>query len=200
MTRRVSIRLAFGGGLVWLASALAAVAHPDIAVTARLLFDFRQERLVSFAERFAFDAAYSARLTARFDTDADGSFDAGETEALRQRLIADLKSVGFFTELSQGGRSVSLPAPTAFHAVISAGIVIVTFGFPVEQGLDLQPGRDLSVMLRDRDYTAAFKLASERPVVIRGADGRCVARIEDRPDEAYFGRLVVPQAVVLSCR
>ncbi len=60
-------------------------------------------------------------------------------------------------------------------------------------------GRSIAIVLRDRDYTAAFRLADAAPVILRGGEGACGYRLQDRPDVAYFGGLVVPQAIVLSC-
>lgn len=186
--------------LLGLAAAGDARAHPDIAITARLLFEVRGGRLAMVAERFAFDAGHSRRLLDRFDADADGRFDEDEAADLRRSLAADLKPLGYFTELRHDGRPIALPAPAGFHATSEAGIVTVTLAFGLDPPLELGEGRTLELLLRDRDYTAAFRLADETPVVIRGDDGSCSHIIEARPDLAYFGGLVVPQVVVLSCR
>jgi len=193
--RVLSLGLVFG-----LAAAVEAEAHPDIAVTARLLFDVRAGRLAMVAESLAFDAGHSRRLLDRFDRDGDGRFDKDEADSLRRSLAADLKPLGYFTELRHNGRPVALPAPTGFQAASEAGIVTVTLGFTLGDAPKLSEGRTLELLLRDRDYTAAFRLADETPVVIRGDDGRCGFRLQDRPDLAYFGGLVVPQGVVLACR
>lgn len=87
----------------------------------------------------------------------------------------------------------------AFHATSKGGIVTVTLGFRLDAPLDVTEGRTVEIVLRDRDYTAAFRLADAAPVILRGGEGACGYRLEDRPDMAYFGGLVVPQAIVLSC-
>lgn len=178
----------------------AAWAHPDIAITARLLVDVQAGRLTMIAESFAFDAAHSRRLLDLYDADADGRFDATEMAALHQSLAEDLEPLGYFTEVTQAGRALSLPAPAAFHATSEAGIVTVTLGFRLDVPLDVSEGRSVEIVLRDRDYTAAFRLADATPVILRGGEGACGYRLQDRRDLAYFGGLVVPQAIVLSCR
>lgn len=178
----------------------AAWAHPDIAITARLLFDVKAGRLTMIAESFAFDAAHSRRLLDLFDANTDGLFDAAEMAALGRSLTEDLEPLGYFTEVTQAGRALPLPAPAAFHATSEAGIVTVTLGFRLDAPLDVTEGRTVELVLRDRDYPAAFRLAETMPVIMRGDEGRCGYRLEDRPDLAYFGGLVVPQAIVLSCR
>lgn len=181
-------------------TAAGAVAHPDIAVTARLLFEVKGGRLTAIAERFAFDAGHSRRLLFGFDVDADGHFDEGEMAALGKSLAADLQPLGYFTEVLDGGRPLALPAPSAFHATSEGGIVTVTLGFVLDQAPELGAGRTIELVLRDRDYTAAFRLADQAPVVIRGDVEACGYRLQHRSDLAYFGGLVVPQAVVISCR
>ncbi len=178
----------------------AAWAHPDIAITARLLFDVKAGRLTAIAEIFAFDAAHSRRLLDLYDGNADGVFDETEMAALHQSLTDDLQPLGYFTEVTQAGRALPLPAPAAFHAASEAGIVTITLGFRLDAPLDVTEGRTVELVLRDRDYTAAFRLADATPVILRGGEGACGYRLQDRPDLAYFGGLVVPQAIVLSCR
>jgi ABC-type uncharacterized transport system substrate-binding protein len=182
------------------AAPVAAWAHPDIAITARLLVDVQAGRLTAIAESFAFDAAHSRRLLDLYDGNADGAFDAGEMAALGRSLAEDLEPLGYFTEMSQAGGALPLPAPAAFHATSEAGIVMVTLGFRLDPPVDLAEGRTVEIVLRDRDYTAAFRLADTTPVILRGGEGACGYRLQDRPDLAYFGGLVVPQAITLSCR
>lgn len=186
--------------LIVLASASSAIAHPDIAVTARVLFDIRDGRLVSVAESFGFDEKYSSRLLARFDRDGNGMFDDGETDEMRKALTADLSDRDFLTELALGERPLEMGEPDAFHATAQAGSVSATFGFRLDVPVAMGEGQSLTLMQRDRDYTVAFRLAEDRPVLIRGGEGRCAYTVTDRPDQAYFGRLVVPQAVTLTCR
>lgn len=178
----------------------AAWAHPDIAVTARLLFDVQAGRLTAIAESLAFDAAHSRRLLDLYDANTDGVFDMTEMAELGRSLAEDLEPLGYFTEMRQDGRALLLPVPAAFHATSEAGIVTATLGFRLDAPLDVSEGRSVEIVLRDRDYTAAFRLTEATPVILRGDEGACGYRLQDRPDLAYFGGLVVPQAITLSCR
>lgn len=198
MIHNAVVRRWLSAGLLWLASAGLAESHPDIAVTARVLFDVEAGRLVSVAESLAIDEVSSRRLIARFDANGDGAFDAAESEAMRQSLVDDLGGVGFFAELSVDGRPVALGALDAFDAMVSDGVVTVVFGFRLEEPVALV-GRKVELVLRDRDYTAAVAFAGDRPALVRGSEGCTVSR-EMRPADAYFGGLVVPEAVVLACR
>lgn len=186
--------------LIVLASAFSAFAHPDIAVTARVFFDVREGRLVSVAESFAFDEKYSARLLSRFDHDGNGMFDDGEADEMRQALTEDIGDKDFLTEFALGQEPLEMGEPDAFHAAVRAGSVSVTFGFRLEAPVAIGAGQNLTLVQRDRDYTVAFRLAKNRPVLIRGDEGRCAYTVADRPDQAYFGGLVVPQAITLTCR
>lgn len=191
---------AFAAALLFGAAGVST-AHPDIAVTARVLFDLDGGRLTGVAVRWAFDAGYSARLAARYDVDGDGAFDGGEVDALRRRLAADLSPHDFFIELSTGGSLVDLGEPVGFHAVLENGIVSVTAAFPLLHVLPLTAGRRAELMLRDVDYIAAFRWAQEQPALVRGDEnGRCAVDLQERPGRAYFGGLVRPIVATLSCR
>lgn len=198
MTHHAVARRWFTAGLLWLASTGLAESHPDIAVTARVLFDVEAGRLVAVAESLAIDEASSRRLIARFDTDGDGVFDPTERAVVRQALTGDLGDLGFFAELSADGERVALGVPDVFDATVSDDVVTVVFGFRLEEPVVLA-GRKIELMLRDRDYTVAVAFDGDRPAVVRGGEGCAVSR-EMRPADAYFGGLVVPEAIVLSCR
>ncbi len=198
MIHKAVARRWFSAGLLWLASAGLAASHPDIAVTARVLLDVEAGRLVSVAEALAIDEASSRRLIARFDANGDGIFDPAEREAMRQALTGDLDGIGFFAELSVDGERRALGAPDAFDASVSDGVVTVVFGFRLEEPVALA-GRKVELVLRDRDYTAAVAFAADRPALVRGGEG-CIVGREMRPADAYFGGMVVPEAVVLACR
>ncbi|WP_416798066.1 DUF1007 family protein [Ciceribacter azotifigens] len=198
MIRRSLPVRAFVASLFWLTSAGLAASHPDIAVTARVLFDVKAGRLVAVAENLAVDEASSRRIIGRFDADGDGTFDPAERVAMHHALTGDLGGFGFFAELSADGERVALDIPDVFDATISDGVVTVVFGFRLKEPVALA-GRKIELMLRDRDYIAAVAFAVDRPALVRGGEGCTVGR-ETRPADAYFGGLVVPEAVVLACR
>ncbi|RYC10329.1 DUF1007 family protein [Ciceribacter ferrooxidans] len=198
MIRRSLPVRAFVASLFWLASAGLAAGHPDIAVTARVLFDVEAGRLVAVAESLAIDEASSRRMIGRFDANGDGIFDPAERAVMRRALTGDLGRLNFFAELSADGERVALGLPDVFDATISDGIVTVVFGFRLDDPVAVA-GRKIDFMLRDRDYTAAVAFDGDRPALVRGGEGCTVSR-EMRPADAYFGGLVVPEAAVLACR
>jgi len=198
MIRRSLPVRAFVASLFWLASAGLAASHPDIAVTARVLFDVKAGRLVAVAESLAIDEASSRRMIARFDANGDGVFDPAERAVMRRALTGDLGGPRFFAELSADGQRVALGMPGAFDATVANGVVTIVFGFRLKEPVAVA-GRRIEFIARDRDYTAAVAFATDRPALVRGGEG-CTAGRETRPDDAYFGGLVVPEAVVLACR
>ncbi|UJW76161.1 DUF1007 family protein [Rhizobium sp. SL42] len=180
--------------------AAPAFAHPDMAVTARVLFDIRAGRLAGIAQLLAFDAATSARLLARVDSDRDGALDVEEAQALATEMTTSLGTRGFFTEMLLAGRQVSLAAPIAADARIEGGHLVLSMAFAVPGTAMLQDGARLELMLRDRDLTLAFRFAPDRPLIVRGDQGRCTATIAPKPEAAFFGGLVTPDIAILACR
>ena len=177
-----------------------AFAHPDMAVTARVLFDIRAGRLTGIAQLLSFDAATSARLLARVDSDRDGALDPEEADALTTEITTSLGTHGFFTEIRIADRSVALAAPVAADTSMQSGHIVLRMAFAVPQPAMLQDGARLELMLRDRDLTLAFRFARVQPLILRGDQGRCSTAIAPKPDAAYFGGLVTPDVAVLTCR
>ncbi|WP_159946658.1 DUF1007 family protein [Rhizobium sp. 18065] len=180
--------------------AAPALAHPDMAVTARVLFDIRAGRLTGIAQLLAFDATTSARLLSRVDTDRDGALDPQVAQALANEITTSLEARGFFTEIHLAGRPVALAAPIATDARLEGGHLVLSMAFAIPGTATLQDGARLELMLRDRDLTLAFRFASDQPLIVRGDQGHCTTAIAPKPDAAYFGGLVTPDVAVLICR
>ncbi|PYB77459.1 DUF1007 family protein [Rhizobium wuzhouense] len=198
MMRRLSIFAAISSVVFGLAGAVAA--HPDIAASVRLIFALEGTRLTGLTERLAFDAATSARLLARFDADRDGVLSDAEVSLLADELLPRLAERNAYTELRLDGRSLSLPEPAISDLQLHDGYL----GLRLEYRFPEQPeirASTLGVLLRDRDLVIAFRPDPTMPAIITpDVEGACSTSIEARPDEAYFGGLVTPSLVTLTCR
>ncbi|MCQ2003417.1 DUF1007 family protein [Rhizobium sp. NRK18] len=183
------------------AGALPAFAHPDIAVTVRVLFNVKDGNLAALAETWTFDSAYSAYLIKAFDANTDGAFDPDENQALAAKMKADLSGLGYLTRLSaEDGTQFPLNL-SAFHVEIRDGDVTVSLGLTPPEAVPLA-GRSLSAIVADTGYIADMRLADDRPAMIRGDDAatNCTTTISPAPDNAYFGGLVTPEKITLTCQ
>ena len=191
------VRMAMTLGLL-AAGVAPASAHPDIAVSARLSFEMQGQRLLALSELLVFDAATSRRLAARFDLDGDRSLSAAERETLIGELLARLEDCGFFTEISIADTRLELPAPVVTDWRFEGNYLQLRLAFRFATPPDLA-ARSLDVLLRDRDLIIAFNLDPTAPVMSGGEATGCTAVVTKRPDEAYFGGLVTPSVVTLTC-
>lgn len=187
-------------GLVLSLEATVVQAHPDVAVTARLLFDFKDARMVALMESFTFDATESARLIRAYDSNRDGRFNGDESTAMAGVLGADFGRYQFFTQLKASDGVHVLRRPVAFTADIENGRVTVAFAFTLAEPLVVDAERPVEVLLRDTDYTIDFRFADDRPAMVRGAERDCEATTRERPDAAVLVGRIVPWALTLSCR
>ncbi|MCE6074953.1 DUF1007 family protein [Agrobacterium vitis] len=193
--RRTALAATLALGLL---PASPVLAHPDIAITLRVLFDMRRGVLTGLGESWSFDANYSRVLLDRYDRDRNSQFTAEEASALRDKLIADLGRKRFFTELSVDGRQAARLQPVGFTAEIHGNVVTVTFAFSLAGPVDLR-GKSLDLEVKDKDYTAAFRLAEAGGLQIRGDGGQCRTSHAPNPAHAYFAGLVVPERITLTC-
>lgn len=188
----------------WVAAMLSivmvgpAAAHPDVAITARVLFDVRDGALVAMGESWTFDRGHSARLLREFDADDNGMLSEDESANLARTTLDDLAGRNYLTLLKRGNVGFVLPPPVWSEAMLEDGAVTLSFVFAFEAPLDLTGERAVALQLRDLDYVAAFRLAGDRPVLIRGGQG-CAFKIGNRREDAYFGRLIIPWEIGLSC-
>lgn len=191
---------------LWLAfSALFSLAqpcfaHPDHAVTTRLLFNVHFGVLTGMGENWTFDQAYSAELLARFDRNHNGQWDADEMQALETHLKHKLMGGQFFTTLLMFGETAARLDLNGFHAEAKNGIVSVSFAFAVSPPLDLN-GRQLTLMLRDESYDVAFQPAALQPIELRGDDQhKCRFAMQKAPQYRYFAGLITPDVTTLECQ
>ena len=179
--------------------AAPAIAHPDVAASARLVFHLDGNRLTGLTQILGFDQTTSLRLTARFDKDHDGTLSDAERAALTRELANRLSSRDFFLEARLGPEAVSLPPAASVRVDLATGQVTIAadYRWPAALPLDGQP---LSLMLRDRDFTIAFRFDPALPAVLSGTPGDCEVSVAPEPGEAYFGGLVIPEILRLTCR
>ncbi len=179
--------------------AAPAIAHPDVAASARLVFHLDGNRLTGLTQILGFDQTTSRRLTARFDADQDGTLSDAEREALTSELGDRLSSRDFFLEARLGREALDLPPETSVRIDLATDQVTIAADYRWPTALPLN-GQSLSLMLRDRDFTMAFRFDPERPAVLSGTHGDCEVSVAPEPGEAYFGDLVIPEILRLTCR
>lgn len=150
--------------------AAPAAAHPDVAASARLVFQLDGNRLTGLTQILGFDQATSRRLTARFDADHDGTLSDAERAALTSKLAARLSSRDFFLEARLGPEAVKLPPAASVRVDLATGQVTIAADYRWPTALPLD-GQSLSLMLRDRDFTIAFRFDPERPAILSGTPG-----------------------------
>ena len=185
--------------LALLVFAAPAIAHPDVAASARLVFHLDGNRLTGLTQILGFDQATSRRLAIRFDADQDGTLSDAERAALTSELADRLSSRDFFLEARLGREALDLPPETSVRVDLATGHVTIAADYRWPTALPLG-GTPLSLMLRDRDFTIAFRFDPELPAVVSGTPGDCEVSIAPEPNEAYFGGLVIPEILRLTCR
>ncbi len=185
--------------LALLMLAAPATAHPDVAASARLVFHLDGNRLTGLTQILGFDQVTSRRLAVRFDKDHDGTLSDAERAALTSELAARLSSRDFFLEARRGREAVNLPPAASVRVDLATGQVTIAADYRWPTALPLN-GQSLSLMLRDRDFTIAFRFDPERPAVLSGTPGDCEVSVAPEPSEAYFGGLVIPEILRLTCR
>ncbi len=179
---------------------LPAKAHPNIRLDYRLLFNFKGANVTAIGETWTFDPQFSQELLSTFDVDRDGTFSAAETKAMGHKILKNLSESRYFTFVSVDGHDLGKLPPIGFKAQARHGTVTVAFGSRLPAAVNAAKSH-LSVLIKDPGFVVLTRLAKQRPVVLRGAPkGHCRSQVVDDPQDAYFGGLVVPKEVSLTCK
>jgi len=187
--------------IIGLAAAPVA-AHPHVWVTGEASFQFEQTKLTRVGMKWQFDAFFSQVLGADFDTNGDGSFDALETQAMKDQVFTSLKDFGYFTHL----RTETSDVERLFDSVVDfsvgndAGELVFSFDLVLAEPID-PIAESIGLSLYDPTVYVDLLLDGEKPVTVTGADGLTCA-IEYRQgnevanNQSYF---FVPQEAWLNC-
>ncbi len=177
------------------------LAHPHVWVTGAASFQFEDTKLTRVGMRWQFDAFFSQVLGADFDTNADGTFDAEETQAMKDQVFTSLKDFGYFTHL----RTETSDTEQVFEQVENFSIgddngeMVFSFDLILAQPLD--PATEaVGLSLYDPTIYVDLILGGDTPVEMAGADGLGCAfeyrQGNEITSQSYF---LVPQEVWLSC-
>ena len=177
----------------------AAEAHPDITMECHLLFHVEDGKVAGIGESWTFDETFSAQLLEDYDEDRDGTFSETETAAIRDETFANLLPAHYFTYLTVDGHEIASPEPFGFRAMAEGGVVTFSFGMKLAE--PVAPGSSrLGVEIKDTDFAVSAVMAPSEPLYIQGApDGTCQTELQDRPEHAYLGGLVVPKEASIRC-
>lgn len=184
--------------LMLVSSAGQALSHPDVSATARMEFRMDGSRLIGLTQNLVFDDATSRRLTSRFDEDHDGRLSEAERGALIEETGGRLADRQFFVEATLAKRHLPLPRASSISADLLEGRVVISGSFALPDLPDLR-GQTLSLIIRDPDLTIAFRFDPARPIEFGNGSLGCRAAVKPDPTQAYFGGLVIPEVLTLSC-
>ena len=176
-------------------------AHPHVWVTGAAAFQFEDTKLTRIGMRWQFDAFFSQVLGADFDTNADGVFDANETQTMKNQVFTSLKDFDYFTHI----RTESSDALQAFKDVENFSITVedgeMVFNFELVLAGPMDPTSEaIKLSVYDPTIYVDLILGGDTPVTIAGAD-KLGCRFEYRQgdeitSQSYF---LVPQEVWLTC-
>lgn len=195
MTRLITFILTF------ITLATPAWAHPHVWVTGQASFQLNEKKLVAVGMRWQFDAFFSQVLGADFDTNGDGTFDEGETQAMKDQVFTSLKDFGYFTHVqtAEGLAQDPFSRVDNFSVGTEKGEMIFTFDLVLETPLD-PVSKAVGLSLYDPTIYVDLIFAGEAPVTIAGAnDLGCDLEYRQGSEITSQSYFLVPQEVWLNC-
>lgn len=176
-------------------------AHPHVWVTGAASFQFEDTKLTRIGMRWQFDAFFSQVLGADFDTNSDGSFDASETQAMKDQIFSSLRDFDYFTHI----RTASSDSLQAFKDVenfsISEDNGEMVFVFDLVLSGPIDPTAEtIRLSVYDPTIYVDLILGGDTPVTIAGADNLgCSFEYRQGNEITSQSYFLVPQEVWLTC-
>lgn len=175
---------AFAGGLVTIAYAIPATAHPHIFAEAMLevrVSDSGQVETLQHVWRF--DDLFSSTVLLQFDQNGDLELDDKELEFIGDVIRQSLAEFGYFQFVHADGKSVTMKAPETLHATFEKNQLVIAFESAPHETLMLEGTVDFGVY--DPTFYTAIDFYDEKSLQIsRLPDGCGSSVVRPNPDEA----------------
>lgn len=133
-----------------------AMAHPHMALEARLDFVFEGKQCIGVWMDWTFDSMFSVAIIGEYDTNRDGRFDARENSRVFQGAFSNLKNYGYFIYIRKGDVRSNPKGVEQFQALQRQGRLAYRFFVPLSS-LDL--GTDFSLSVFDSTFYCAVQYA-----------------------------------------
>lgn len=135
---------------------LGLAAHPHVAFTAQLEFEFDGDRCLGFWQEWTFDPFFSADIIMNFDRNNNRRFEAQEIDAIYNNAFINLRNYGFWTILRRGNQRSNPQAVEHFSASLRDNRVVYRFWVSLS---NMNLGNDFHVAIFDTTFFCAISYA-----------------------------------------
>jgi ABC-type uncharacterized transport system substrate-binding protein len=166
------------------ASAVPALAHPHVWVTASATVLYDHNTITGLQQAWTFDEFYTQQAIEGLDKNGDGKYDRQELSELAQVNMDGLKEFNYFTVAKLGDADLKFKPPVDYWLEYNAQkILTLHFTLPLEKPVPAE-ATGFAFSVSDPSYFIDFELAKEHPVTLgHGAPAGCVATIQDPAEE-----------------
>ncbi len=178
-----------------------ALAHPHVFVSGKASFQIEDAKLARVSMRWQFDAFFSQVLGTDFDTNADGMFDAEETQAMKDQVFTSLKDFGYFTHLRTDTSDTEklFSQVDKFVVTIEGGELVFAFELILAEPIDPKI-EEVGLSLYDPTIYVDLILGGDEPVKLAGAEGMgCAVEFRQGDEISSQSYFMTPQEVWLTC-
>ncbi len=182
-------------------AAQTALSHPHVWVTGAASFQIEDTKLTRIGMRWQFDAFFSQVLGADFDTNADGTFDEAETQAMKDQVFTSLKDFGYFTHVRSESSDVEELFSDVENFVIGddRGEMVFTFDLVLAEPMD-PTTEAIGLSVYDPTIYVDLILGGDTPVNVAGADDLgCAFEFRQGNEVTSQSFFLIPQEVWLTC-
>jgi ABC-type uncharacterized transport system substrate-binding protein len=181
---RRTLRALSTAGLLTLALAAGALAHPHVWVTAKAELVYASDgKVAAVRHSWTFDEAYSAFLTQGLDANNDGTLSPDELQGLAKTNTEALSEFDYFTHLKANGAKHAFDKPRHEKIVIENGAATLSFDLPLKKAA---ANRMVALEIYDPSFYVDFRIADGTDAVkLAGAPQGCATTVtRPRPPDA----------------
>lgn len=173
-----SVMVAAGALLGLLAVALAtpAQAHPHVWVTVETTVVYDGGKVTGLRHKWTFDDMYTAMAIQGLDANSDGTYSREELAELTKVNMDGLKEFAYFTVAKLGTEPLKTKDPSDAYLEYKDNLLSLYFTLPLEQPVAAdKDGFNFSVF--DESFFIAFEFGKTDPIKLAGAPTGCHASV-----------------------
>lgn len=158
----------------------AAMAHPHVFADARLeVVAGADGNIQELHNVWRFDDVFSSQVLLDFDKNTNLVLDQPELEEVGKTVLASLEEFGYYTTLTQDGKSIAVAKPDVINVDFKDGQLLMFFAVKPAQPMPLK-GK-LTFGVYDPTLYASIDFPSDQDLVLMGDFKACKHAVV-RPD------------------
>ena len=157
-------------GLLTVAQADKASAHPHVFITYSASVIFGEQDIAGLRLTWTFDEMYSGMIRTDYTAAKTGAITPADVKTIEKEAFNNLANYGYFLDIKINDQPVRIAKVKDFDVKFVGQRAVYQFTVPLET-LSVKSPNVIEIAVFDREYYVEFSLKEKDAVTLQNADG-----------------------------